>query len=160
MYKSIVIAGMMAAITGVSTPVFSSSNFGEITQRSAHPSAALGISQNETSSIRVVVQSYLWALANQQSKLLYLTASTSVKSTYASPEALLAKMTLIHKPIVAGSLERFDGLRNQGGNRIQGVYIKDEHGRQWLASYLLEKDSAGNWKIAGCVILPAPGRVV
>ncbi|MFK8032776.1 MAG: DUF4864 domain-containing protein [Hyphomicrobiales bacterium] len=160
MYKSIVIAGMMAVIAGGSGPVYSSSNVVEIRQQNAQSPVSLGNSQSEISSIRMVVQSYLWALANQQSKLLYLTASTSVKSTYASPEALLAKMTQIHKPIVAGSLERFDGLRSQGSNKIQRVYIKDEYGRQWLASYLLEKDSTGNWKIAGCVILPAPGHVV
>lgn len=160
MYKSIVLAGFMSAITGISTPVFSSYVVNQTEHPNTQPSTTLDISNDETSAIRVVVQSHLWALANQQSKLLFLTASTSLKSTYVTPEALLAKMTQVHKPIVAGSLERFDGLRNQGTNPVQGVYIKDERGRQWLASYLLEKDVAGNWKIAGCIIVPAPGRII
>lgn len=160
MYKSIVIAGMIATIAGVSTPAISSSNLDAIGDNGMRSSVTLNVTQDERIAIRMVVQSYLWALANQQSKLLFLTAATSVTSSYASPEALLAKMSRVHKPIVAGSLERFDGLQSQGNNRVQGVYIKDEHGRQWLATYLLEKDTAGNWKIAGCVIIPAPGNVV
>lgn len=160
MYKSIAIAGMMIAATAMSAPAKTIADPGTDRSSKALSASAIDMSGEERSAIRVVVQSYLWALANQQSKLLFLTASNSVTSAYASPEALLAKMTRVHRPIVAGSLERFDGLKSDGDKPIQGVYIKDEHGRQWLASYLLEKDTSGFWKIAGCIIVPAPGKVV
>lgn len=160
MYKSIFIAGMMIASTAISAPANTTSNKNTDRVPTTLSPETKAMDAQERSAIRVVVQSYLWALANQQSQLLSLTASSSVTSAYASPEALLAKMTLVHKPIVAGSLERFDGLKSDGGKTVQGVYIRDEHGRQWLASYFLEKDASGLWKIAGCTIMPAPGQVV
>lgn len=113
---------------------------------------------SELLEMRILVHSYLWAISNKQADLLYLTAAETVISKYATPGALLQRMQKIHRPVVNGSLERFDGVSIKDGVPVQSVYIKDERGLQWLASYFLTKQADGQWKIAGCVIVPAPGQ--
>lgn len=115
---------------------------------------------SELLEMRVLVHSYLWAISNKQADLLYLTAAETVISKYATPEALLQRMQKIHRPVVNGSLVRFDGVSIKGGVPVQSVYVKDERGLQWLASYFLTKQADGQWKIAGCVIVPAPGQTI
>lgn len=116
--------------------------------------------QSELLEMRVLVHSYLWAISNKHADLLYMTAAETVTDKYASPSALLQRMQKVHRPVVNGSLVQFDGVSIREGVPVQSVYIKDERGLQWLASYFLTKQADGQWKIAGCVIVPAPGQNV
>ncbi|WP_306257107.1 DUF4864 domain-containing protein [Pararhizobium sp. IMCC21322] len=113
---------------------------------------------SELLEMRVLVHSYLWAISNKQADLLYLTAAEAVISKYATPNAFLQRMQKVHRPVVNGSLVRFDGVSISDGVPVQSVYIKDERGLQWLASYFLTKQADGQWKIAGCLIVLAPGQ--
>lgn len=115
---------------------------------------------SELLEMRVLVHSYLWAISNKQADLLYLTAAETVISKYATPNAFLQRMQKVHRPVVNGSLVRFDGVSINDGVPVQSVYIKDERGLQWLASYFLTKQADGQWKIAGCLIVLAPGQII
>lgn len=116
--------------------------------------------ESELLEMRVLVHSYLWAISNKQADLLYLTAADTVISKYPTPGAFLQRMEKVHRPVVNGSLVQFDGVSLADGIPVQSVYIKDERGLQWLASYFLTKQADGHWKIAGCTIVPAPGQVI
>lgn len=168
MKTSFVFAGLIAVLFGMTAtpaeardPPFAINASLTDNPVGAQPAvSARDFSRSERHEMRVLVQSYLWAISNRQADLLFLTAAESVTSIYSTPEALMRRMTQIHRPALRGSLVRFDGVGIQDGLPVQNVYIKDELGRQWWASYLLEKQADGRWKIAGCLIMPAPGQIV
>ncbi len=168
MKTSFILAGLIAVLFGTTAlPIEAKETPSAVgvgpTNNLSGSQAAVTIgdfSPTELNEMRVLVQSYLWAISNRQADMVFLTAADSVTSVYSTPEALLRRMAKIHRPVVGGSLVRFDGVSIRDSGPVQSVYIKDELGRQWWASYLLEKQADGMWKIAGCVIMPAPGWIV
>nr|WP_306266923.1 DUF4864 domain-containing protein [Pararhizobium sp. IMCC3301] len=168
MKTSFVVAGLIAALFETSAmqsearePVLTVGSAPANELSGSLPAITVGdFSQSDLNEMRVLVQSYLWAISNLQADLVFLTAADSVTNVYSTPEALLRRMAKIHRPVVGGSLVRFDGVSIRDSVPVQSVYIKDELGRQWWASYLLEKQADGMWKISGCVIMPAPGQIV
>jgi hypothetical protein len=55
----------------------------------------------------------------------------------------------VHRP---RSVE-FSGLLQEDGRIVQQVELTGPDGTAQLALYEMEKDSAGNWRIAGCVLV-------
>jgi hypothetical protein len=46
------------------------------------------------------------------------------------------------------------------GDLVQGVHLTDAAGVLWLATYRLERQPDGTWRIAGCDVQPATGKMI
>jgi hypothetical protein len=47
-----------------------------------------------------------------------------------------------------------------GDDIVQGVHLSDGDGAVWLATYRLERQRDGSWRINGCDVQRASGKTV
>ena len=117
------------------------------------------VSATEAKSVRAVVQAQLKALAADGAKAAFAFAAPKIRDMFGTPENFIAMVRggypVVYRPASIAFLkpERVaDGI-------VQGVHLTDADGTLWLALYHLERQPDKSWRISGCEVVPAQGRV-
>lgn len=110
-------------------------------------------------NVRGVVQGQLDAFAADDARKAYGFAAPSIRQMFGTPEHFLAMVRaqypVVHRP---ASLA-FQKPEADGGNVIQRVEMTDAAGAAWMATYLMQRQKDGRWRINGCVVLPVQSRL-
>ncbi|HZV92233.1 MAG TPA: DUF4864 domain-containing protein [Caldimonas sp.] len=108
------------------------------------------VSAEDGRAIRAVVEGQLAALAADDAKRAFAYAAPAIRQMLGTPERFMAMVRqsypAVYRPVSTIFLQ---ALREQG-QHFQGVQITDADGRLWLATYRLEHEPDGNWRISGC----------
>jgi hypothetical protein len=118
------------------------------------------VSADDARAARTVVSGQLDAFANDDAKRAFSYAAPSIRKTFQTPERFLA-MVRAGYPVVyrAAGVTFLIPVRVES-DLIQGVHLIDGDGALWLATYRLERQRDGSWRIAGCGIQPATGKMI
>jgi hypothetical protein len=124
------------------------------------PARAQAVSDVDARAARTVVSAQLEAFANDDAKRAFSYAAPSIRTMFGTPERFLA-MVRAGYPVVyrAAGVTFLIPLRVEGG-LVQGVHLTDSDGALWLATYRLEHQRDGSWRIAGCDVQPATGKMI
>jgi hypothetical protein len=123
------------------------------------PAIAQPIAAADARAVRGVVAAQLDAFASDDAQRAFSYAAPAIRSMFGTPERFLA-MVRAGYPVVyrAASVTYLVPLRS-GTEIVQGVHLTDLEGALWLATYRLERQSDGAWRIKGCDVQPASGKM-
>ncbi len=135
--------------------------FGTSLPASAQSQAqAQAVSSADANAARTVVSAQLAAFANDDAKSAFSYAAPSIRAMFGTPERFLAMVRagypVVHRAVGATFLIplRIDA------DLVQGVHLTDSAGELWLATYRLERQPDGKWRIAGCDVQRATGKTI
>ena len=124
------------------------------------PARAQPVSTAEARAARTIVSAQLDAFASDDAKRAFSYAAPSIREMFGTPERFLA-MVRAGYPVVyrAAGVTFLIPLRVEG-ELYQGVHLTDAAGVLWLATYRLERQPDGTWRIAGCDVQPSAGKMI
>ena len=124
------------------------------------PARAQPVSDVDARAARTVVSAQLEAFAKDDAKRAFSYAAPSIRAMFGTPERFLA-MVRVGYPVVyrAAGVTFLVPLRVEG-DLVQGVHLTDGDGTRWLATYRLERQPDGSWRIAGCDVQAATGKMI
>ena len=79
---------------------------------------------------------------------------------FGTPERFLAMVRAGYPAVYRAKGVTFLVPQRQGGELLQEVQLTDADGALWLASYRLQRQADGSWRINGCDVQPASGKTV
>jgi hypothetical protein len=124
------------------------------------PVSAQAISAAEAQAARAVISAQLAAFASDDAKRAFSYAAPSIRDMFGTPERFLAMVRAGYPVVYRGAGATFLIPLRVDGELYQGVHLTDAQGVLWLATYRLERQPDGAWRIAGCDVQPATGKSV
>ena len=110
--------------------------------------------------MRAAAATFVWALSNGSAETIWQFASEEEQESFGTAEIAYVAVAEAFPPLVYAAEITFDGIRNTDGVPTASYYVKDQVGLQWLASFGIVQDDAGDWKIISLMIEPAPGVLI
>lgn len=133
---------------------------GDVEARVGIVEHVLEISLSEKLEIKAAAETFVWGLSNRQSSAVWLIAPAVEQAKFGSEDAILGFFSKVHAPLAHAKSIAFDSITITGNLPIINIYVTDTAGLQWRASFAMARDTAGDWKIVSCRLLPAPGDLV
>jgi hypothetical protein len=118
------------------------------------------ISLTDKLEIKAAAETFVWGLSNRHSSAVWLMAPEAEQAKFGSEAAVYGFFSRVHPPLVHARSITFDSITTADKLPVANIYVTDTAGLQWRASFAMARGSAGDWKIAGCRLLPAPGDLI
>jgi hypothetical protein len=117
------------------------------------------VSTDDTRAVRAVVEAQLAAFARDDGPLAFSYAAPSIREMFGNAERFMAMVRSSYPAVYRPSEVVFLHPHWVQGTLVQGVHLTDSAGSLWLALYTLEKQGDESWRISGCRLQPASGRM-
>lgn len=115
----------------------------------------------DKAAITAVIESQLQAFASDDGNAAYAHAAPIVTTAFPTVEGFMAMVKKGYQPIYRNKGHRFTEATTDGlGHPSLRVILRGLDGKTYEASYFMEKQPDGSWKIAGVVMVPLPGTEV
>ena len=124
------------------------------------PARAQPVSEVDARAARTIVSAQLEAFAKDDAKRAFSYAAPSIRAMFGTPERFLAMVRAGYPVVYRASRVTFLIPLSDEGDLLQGVHLTDGAGTLWLATYRLERQADGSWRIAGCDLQPATGKMI
>lgn len=119
---------------------------------------ALALDETDHKAARATIERQIEAFKKNDPDTAYAQAAPIIRNMFSSPETFIAMVEKGYKPVLRPRSYNFDAVQDAGDDEIaQGVQLQDEDGTDWIALYMLQKQSDGAWRITGCTLRKAPG---
>lgn len=115
--------------------------------------AADKVTQEDRVAIRIVVESQLAALADDNADAAFALATADTRSKLGNSETFLQIIKQQFEPIYRHQRAIFSAPEVIAGRMVQIVRLTDTNSAVWLAIYQMHKEPDGMWKIAGCRLI-------
>lgn len=127
-------------------------------QEASPPASVAGAPAGvDTAALQSVIRDQLEAFQHDDGAKAYGFAAPNVREIFPTPDLFMAMVRTGYPPVYRPRSYRFDQLEQKSGQWVQTVEIVGPDGDFWTAAYSLVQQSDGSWKIAGCVVVKAPG---
>ena len=126
----------------------------------ALPAGAQPVSEVDARAARSVVSAQLDAFAKDDAKRAFSYAAPSIRAMFGTPERFLAMVRTGYPVVYRAAGVTFLIPLRVDDDLVQGVHLTDGAGALWLATYRLERQSDGSWRIAGCGVQPSTGKII
>jgi hypothetical protein len=117
------------------------------------------VSAGDTKAVRAVVEAQLDAFAADDAKKAFSYAAPSIRAMFGTPERFVAMVRAGYPAVYRPASVTFLQPLWLQGQLLQGVHLTDADGAQWIATYSLERQPDKSWRISGCDVQPATGRM-
>jgi len=124
------------------------------------PAAAESIAAADARAVRDVVSAQLDAFASDDAERAFSYAAPAIRTMFGTPDRFLAMVRAGYPVVYRNAGVTFLAPLRAGTEIVQGVHLTDSDGALWLATYRLERQSDGAWRIKGCDVRPASGKMV
>jgi len=125
----------------------------------APSTAAEPVAAADAKAIRVVIEAQLDAFAADDAKRAFSYAAPAIRAMFGTPERFVAMVKAGYPAVYRPASVIFLQPQRLQGEWVQGVHLTDDSGALWLAVYRLERQRDGAWRIGGCDVQPASGRM-
>ena len=129
--------------------------FGASVRAGAQP-----VPEADARAARTIIGAQLEAFAKDDAKRAFAYAAPSIRAMFGTPERFLSMVRAGYPVVYRAAGVTFLIPLQLDGHLVQGVHLTDEAGALWLATYRLERQPDGTWRIAGCGVQPATGKVI
>ncbi len=123
------------------------------------PAAAQSVSAEHAQAMRAVVEAQLAAFAEDDAERAFSYAAPAIREMFGTPDRFLAMVRAGYPVVYRPATVTFLSPHQVEGQWIQGVHMTDASGALWLAVYRLERLPDRTWRISGCDVRPASGKV-
>jgi hypothetical protein len=123
------------------------------------PALAEPVSASDAKAVRSVVEAQLDAFATDDAKRAFSYAAPSIREMFGTPERFIEMVRAGYPAVYRPATVTFLNPERVQGQLVQGVHLTDAEGAQWLAIYRLERQPDKSWRISGCDVQPAPGKM-
>ena len=111
-----------------------------------------GVSAADRSAIQGVIGSQLQAFQRDDGPGAYAYAAPNVRQIFPTADVFIDMVRRGYAPVYRPKQTEFTELARRDGDLVQQVELVGPDGRPVLALYTMVKDTAGQWKIAACVL--------
>lgn len=108
-------------------------------------------------AVRAAVSTFVWALSNGAEEALWSFAPEEEQESFGTAEAAYEAVSNAFPPLLYATELSFERIDTDGDLSTANLYVRDRIGLQWRAEIDLFLDDAGDWKIVGLAVEPAPG---
>jgi acyl-CoA thioesterase FadM len=122
---------------------------------SAEPVAAA-----DARAVHGVVAAQLDAFAHDDAARAFSYAAPAIQAMFQTPERFVAMVRAGYPVVYRAAGATFLVPQRLGDDIVQGVHLSDGDGAVWLATYRLERQRDGSWRINGCDVQRASGKTV
>jgi Domain of unknown function (DUF4864) len=124
-----------------------------------HTLAARSLSTNDEKKIRKVVQGQLGALARDDAVKAFSFAAPNVRKAFVTAPRFLEMVQRGYPVVYRPASLAFLKVEGVNSRALQRVQMTDMEGEAWLATYSLERQKNGLWRITGCSVVENKGRM-
>ena len=108
----------------------------------------------ERTAIRRTIATQLEALSRDDGEAAFSFAAPAIREMFGTPERFLEMVRTQYAPLYHARRVRFGELTLVAGEVTQQVSVIAENGVPATALYLMDRQSDGEWKILGCLLVP------
>jgi hypothetical protein len=116
------------------------------------------VSAADARAIRGVVAAQLDAFANDDAARAFSYAAPAIQAMFQTPERFVAMVRAGYPVVYRAASATFFVPERVGDEIVQAVHLGDGDGGVWLATYRLERQADGTWRIKGCDVQRASGK--
>lgn len=121
----------------------------------ARAAAAASLDPKDARDVRAVVEAQLLAMAAGDAERAFSYAAPAIRAQFGDAQRFMAMVAGSYPMVIRpAATVFFQATLDADGDVLQVVQLRDGQGRFWRASYLLARQAAGAWRIAGCVVAP------
>jgi acyl-CoA thioesterase FadM len=124
----------------------------------APPSAAVAAA--DARAVHDVVAAQLDAFAHDDATRAFSYAAPAIQAMFQTPERFLAMVRSGYPVVYRPTGATFFVPQRLGDDIVQMVQLGDADGATWVATYRLERQRDGAWRIKGCDVQRASGKTV
>jgi len=103
--------------------------------------------------VQAIISRQLDAFARDDAKAAFALAAPSIQERFGDAAAFMAMVKSSYPPVYRRRSVEFGKQSNDGGEIAQGVIFVDEDNVVWNGVYKLGRQTDGDWKITGCVLV-------
>lgn len=112
------------------------------------------ITDEDKLAIRVVIKGQIEAFRSGDGDKAYSYASPGVKEQFTTPGDFFNTLKSAYTSVLIPRSMVFEDLKQVMGIITQPVLFFASNGDTVIASYVMEKEENGDWKISGCYLAP------
>ena len=120
--------------------------------------AAQAVSPPDARAVREVIQAQLKALAADDAVRAFSYASPTIRSQFGDAANFMAMVKAGYPMVLRPAATAFFQPEAADGSVMQAVQLRGRDGRAWLATYELQRQPDGRWRINGCVVQADTGK--
>ena len=121
--------------------------------------AAEDVPAADAKAARAVIEAQLAAFAVDDARRAFSYATPALRRHFGSPENFIELVRVGYPVVYRHASVAFLKPQWLGRELVQGVHLTDEDGTLWLALYRLQRQKDKRWRISGCQLVQAEGRV-
>lgn len=107
---------------------------------------------DDSGDVQAAISGQLQAFRSDDGTAAYSYAAPNIKAIFPSAQAFMSMVRSGYDPVYHSNAAVFGKLSPEGSGFRQEVYLTDSSGKNWIASYTLERQPDGSMKITGCAI--------
>jgi hypothetical protein len=112
------------------------------------------VTDNDRTAIRFVISHQIEAFQKDDAVGAFSFASREIKAQFGTPENFMRMVKTAYDPVYRPRSVMFEKIAYIEGFPSAQVLLLDREGRLIKAIYLMQRQPNGNWKIAGCQLIP------
>lgn len=120
----------------------------------AGPTTAAAPSAEQARAMQAVVQAQLEAFKAGDAQRAYSLASPAIQQQFGDAQGFFSMVRSAYPMLIAPSSLAWRLPEPAPGGAVQPVQLRDRQGRAWLATYQLQAQADGSWRISGCIVVP------
>jgi Domain of unknown function (DUF4864) len=120
---------------------------------------AADLGAGDAKSVRTVIQSQLTAFAADDAARAFSFATPQLREAFGSADNFMRMVRSSYPVVYRPATVAFLKPQIDQGTVVQAVHFTDGDGVLWLALYTLERQRDKRWRISGCQVVQAEGRV-
>ena len=113
----------------------------------------------DVAEIRAVIHRQIDALRRDDARGAFALVAPGAQQAYGTPERFLDAMRTSFRAIYRPASVAFLDLLTMGDEVVQQVQLTDRSGAVWIASYAMQRQRDGAWRMNGCRLVQ-PARAI
>ena len=114
------------------------------------------LTAEDQAEIRRIISAQIAAFGIDDAEGAFSFAAPRIASKFGSPEQFLRMVREHYDPVYRPREVAFREIDERGDLPAQIVLVVDQQGEAHIALYPMERQDDGTWRIAGCLLRPAP----
>jgi ketosteroid isomerase-like protein len=111
-------------------------------------------------AIRAVIEQQLQAFQKDDANKAFSFASPEIQKQFGNAQNFMSMVKEAYPAVYRPRSVMFEKLSIVQGNQTQSVMLLDPKGTLMKATYIMQKQASGSWRINGCYLVTAEGQTL
>ena len=125
----------------------------------AAPAQAIEVKSADAKAVRVLIEAQLKAFAADDAPRAFSFATPELRQAIGSAERFMDMVRSVYPVVYRPASVSFLAPAWVDGRLTQALRLTDAQGSAWIALYHLQLQADESWRISGCELVQAEGRV-